>query len=47
MDTYSFVIGVNEDDLVVLVDTILVDPVWVQYPQIPASFANTLLRRAP
>jgi len=45
--TNGFVIRVNEDDLVIFVDTILVDPVRVQHPQISASLANTLLCRAP
>ena len=39
--------GVDEDDLVVLVDTILVDPVGVEDAEVPAPPANTLLRNAP
>ena len=39
--------GVNADDLVVLVDTILVDPVRVEHPEVAAPPANTLLRNAP
>jgi len=45
--TNGFVVGINEDDLVVLVNTILVNPVRVQHPQISTSLANTLLRCAP
>ncbi len=44
--TYSLVHGVNEDNLVVLVDTVLVHPVRVQDSQVTASLANTLLRNA-
>ena len=40
-------VRVNEDDLVVLVDTILVDPVGVENTEVPAPPANTLLRNAP
>ena len=47
MRTYSLVAGVDEDDLVVLVDTILVDPVGVENAEVPAPPANTLLRNAP
>ena len=39
--------GVNADDLVVLVDTVLVNPVRVEHPQVTATPANTLLRNAP
>ena len=37
---------VNEDDLVVLVNTVLVNPVRVQDTQVAASLANTLFRNA-
>ena len=37
---------VDEDDLVVLVDTILVHPVGVENPEVTAAPANTLLRNA-
>lgn len=40
-------IGVYEDDLVVLVYTILVDPIRVQHTQVPAPPTNTLLRHTP
>lgn len=46
-DTHSLVVGVNEDDLVVLVDTILVDPVGVEDTQVSASLADALLRSTP
>jgi hypothetical protein len=46
-DTHSFMVRVNKDDFVVLVDTILIDPVRVHHSQISAPPANTLLRRAP
>lgn len=45
--TYRFVAGVDEDDLVVLVHTVLVHPVRVENPQVPASPSNTLLRHTP
>ena len=38
---------VNEDNLVVLVHTVLVDPVRVKYAEVTATTADTLLRRAP
>ena len=37
-------VGIYENDLVVLVNAILVNPVRVQNTQVPASLANTLLR---
>ena len=40
-------VRVDEDDLVVLVHTVLVDPVRVKDPQVAAPPANTLLRNAP
>jgi len=43
----GLVIGVNEDDLVILVDTILVNPIRVQYSKVTATPADTLLRDAP
>lgn len=42
--TYSLVRRVNEDDFVVLVHTVLVDPVRVEHTKIPASTTDTLLR---
>ena len=39
----SLVLGVNEDDLEVLVGRVLVDPVGVQDTQVSAAAANTLL----
>lgn len=45
--TYGLVAGVDEDDLVILVHTILVNPVRVQDSQVAATPANTLLRNAP
>lgn len=45
--THSLVVRVNEDNLVVFVDTVLVDPVRVQDPQVTAPPANTLLRNTP
>ena len=44
MVTYSLVVGVDQDDLVVFVNTILVHPVGVQNTQVAASFAHTFLR---
>ena len=46
-ETYSLVGGVNEDDLVVLVNTVLVNPVRVEDTQVAASATNTLLGSAP
>jgi len=43
----GFVIGVNEDDLVIFVDTILVNPIGVQDSQITTTPANTLFRDTP
>ena len=43
----GFVVGVHEDNFVVLVYTILVDPVGVQDPQVSASPSNTLFSLAP
>ena len=45
--THSLVVGVDEDNLVVLVNTVLVDPVRVQDTEVTASLADTLLRNAP
>lgn len=39
----GLVLGVNEDDLEVLVGGVLVDPVGVQDTQVSAAAANTLL----
>lgn len=39
-------IGVDEDDFIVLVDTILVDPVRVQDSQISTATTNTLFSSA-
>jgi hypothetical protein len=39
----SLVLGVNEDDLEVLVGGVLVDPVGVQDTQVGAAATNTLL----
>lgn len=39
-------VRVNQNDLVVLVHAVLVDPVGVKHPKITASAANTLLRYA-
>ena len=47
MNTYRLVVGVNENDLVVLVDTVLVDPVRVQDAEVTTPPANTLLGDTP
>ena len=39
----SLVLRVNENDFIVLVRGILVDPVRVEHPQISAATANTFL----
>ena len=46
-ETYGFVIGIDEDYLVIFVDTVLVDPVRVQDSQVTATPANTLFRNTP
>ena len=40
-------VRVDEDDLVVLVHTVLVDPVRVKYTEVTATTTDTLLRCAP
>lgn len=45
--THRLVVGVNKDNLVVLVNTVLVDPVRVKHTQVSASASNTLLSGAP
>ena len=45
--TYSLVIGVDKYDLVVFVDTILVNPVRVQDSQITTAPPNALFRNTP
>ena len=40
-------VGVDKDNLVVLVHTVLVDPVRVQHPQVAAPLSDTLLGGAP
>ena len=44
---YSFVVGVDEDNLEILVDTVLVDPIGVENPQVSASSSNSLLGKTP
>lgn len=39
--------GVNEDDLVIFVDTILVNPIRVQYSQVTTTPADTLFGNTP
>jgi len=43
----GLVIGINENDLIVLVNAVLVDPVRVQDSQVSAPPADTLLRNGP
>jgi len=43
----GFVIGIDEDDLVIFVDTVLVNPVRVQDSQVTTTSANALFRNAP
>ena len=47
MGTNSLVLRVDEDNLVVLVDTVLVNPVRVEDTKVTASATNTLLGGAP
>lgn len=44
---YRFVLGIDEDNLVVLVHSVLINPVRVQHAQITTTLPNTLLRSAP
>jgi hypothetical protein len=46
MITHRLVVGVNEDNFVVLVHTVLVDPVRVKYTQVSTPATDTLLGRA-
>ena len=41
--TDSLMIRINKDDLVVLVNTVLIDPVRVQDSQVTTAAADTLL----
>ena len=45
--THSLVVGVHQDDLVVLVHTILVNPIRVEHPQVSTPPSNTLLGGTP
>jgi len=45
--TNSLVVRIDQDDFIVLVDTILVDPVRVEDTQVATSPSNTLLRNTP
>jgi hypothetical protein len=45
--TDRLVVGIHEDDFKVLVDTVLVDPVRVEHPQVAASATNSLLSNRP
>ena len=47
MYTHSLVVGVDKNDLVVLVDAVLVDPVGVEDTEVTAPPANTLLGDTP
>jgi hypothetical protein len=46
-DTYRFVVGVDEYNLIILVHAILVDPIRVQYPQVATTTANTFFSNTP
>ena len=45
--TYSLVVGVNEDDLVIFIDAVLVNPVRVQYSQVTTTPTDALLCNTP
>ena len=47
MYTHSFVVGVDKNDLVVLVDAVLVDPVGVEDTEVTTPPADTFLRDTP
>jgi hypothetical protein len=44
MITHGLVAGINEDDLIVFVYTVLIDPVGVQDTEVTAASADALLR---
>lgn len=46
-ETYSLVVGIDEDNFVIFVNTVLIHPVGVQHSQISASLAHSLLSRTP
>ena len=43
----GLVVGINKNDLVVLVGGVLVDPVGIKDPQVGAAAADTLLSGGP
>ena len=45
--THSLVVGIDEDNLVIFVNTVLIHPVGVQHSQISASLAHPLLSGTP
>jgi hypothetical protein len=47
MWTHSFVVGVDEDDLVIFVNAVLIDPIRVQNSQVAASSPHSLLCSTP
>ena len=46
-DAYRFVAGVDEYNFIILVHTVLIDPVRVQYTQVTTTTANAFFRNTP
>ena len=46
-ETHSLVVGIDEDNFVIFVNTVLIHPVGVQHSQISASLAHPLLSSTP
>jgi len=46
-DTYRFVVGVDEYNLIILVHSVLVDPIGIQYPQVATTTANAFFSNTP
>ena len=38
---HRFVVGIHQNDFVVLVNAILIDPIRIQYSEVPTSPANS------
>jgi len=46
-DTYRFVVGIDEYNLIILVHSVLVDPIRVQHPQVATTTANAFFSNTP
>ena len=47
IDTYRLVTGINKNNLVVFVNTVLIDPVRIEDPQVATTATNTFLCNTP